>query len=496
MSETDHYGSLAEKYRFILQLAEGASVIVRGPYWTAMAADLTRIGLYPETRDPVAGCQPPVPGSALLLDLEPGEWPELPEVVKRVAREGIAVLLLRSRWSVALKAAVIRRRLGFRAYRLAEFSPVPNLASVEAFVSRGAPTTVWQLRQGRLRSIVTRLRRPQQQRFLFIADPDRPTGFTVAPALLQQATGDTGFRVERFHLRRRGALVIVLSKGHQMRRLMRVATNPAVARLVERNQAATATLLQRADLPADTLRLIPRPLGRCNTEPGAIFVEEYREGRLAWTLYRDPALHSRIDNGLFHFSHSLQRAARQEMTVGARMLEGLMQQYLDPLRERFQGDGPIGNTLHDIGQVMVQAFHNRTIFRTVGHGDYGLGNALALPDGTLSAVIDWDQFVPDDLPGVDWCDYRLKATHYQRSLLQALREMVADAVANGFLAPRHRGFGPDDFALTPTDLRLIPCLAALRELARSARFPSELSGEPRQYRDVLGTIAGLMQGAS
>jgi hypothetical protein len=492
MREPDPYSSLAEKYRFILQLAEGTPVVLRGPYWTEMAADFSRIGHSPDAgggRELTAF----TPGAALLIDLPSSVPPDhagalLPELM----RGGVAVVLSRSRQAPWLALRAFRRPLVRAGMMVHEFRAVPDLPNIEAFVAPGGDRSSWQLAHHRFRAIARDLiRRPEQQRFLFVVPPDRHTGFAEAANRLQRATGESGFGIERYHLRRRGALVLVLRRGER-RRVLRVATNPAVGRLVLRNHECTTELLSRPGLPAAVGGLIPRPLGRETDSQADVFIEEYRGGRLAWTIYREPHLQSRLDRELFRFTRDLQLATRRTATMGSELIESLAGHYLSPLHQRFGGDHPVEECLRDIRQSLDRRLRGRTLFCAVAHGDFGVGNALAMPDGALSAVIDWDQYFPDDVPGVDWCDYRLKAAHYRRNLIQGVRDLVTETSATGSLAPQHGGFGLEDFGLTRADMRLVPCLAALRELARSARFPAESSTAHPDYRDALAVIARLL----
>ncbi|HEX9895999.1 MAG TPA: phosphotransferase, partial [Gemmatimonadales bacterium] len=409
----------------------------------------------------------------------------------RFPPRGKAVVLIRRRLVPAgwvrnqVRRAAGRAGLAVRA----EFLPVPNLDQVEAFLIRDRDPTEWRL--GRSPRLPVSLKQPREHVF-FLAPADGATGFSEAARLLNRATGDHDFSVERFHLRRRGALVLVLAGADDARRLVRVATNPTTAGLVRKNRSITERLRDRPDLAPAARGLIPSPLGESGNGIVEAFVEEFRPGRLAWLLYRDPECRVRIEDDLFRFSHGFQSSTRRESRLEGRLLDDLIEGYLEPIRVRLGAEPGIARLLDLAGTRLRRLLEGRARSLCASHGDFGVGNALAAADGTITAIIDWDQYQDQDLPGIDWCDYRLKVEHFRLSVFDGLRQLVDDAVRTGFLAPRQKGFGEEDFGLRRADMRTIPCLAVLREVSRAARFPGELQSSVSHYAALLDLVNRFM----
>lgn len=475
---------MGEKFRFLLQLPAGARVGVQGDYWTALTQDLKAAGL-----DPVPAGQNGTDVGAWFVEL--GGWGAgiLERAIRDLSPAGTLVALRRrgwvpDRWSRRAVHRVVQRA-GLKV--AGEFIPFPQIETPEAFVAADVDPGDWVFSGSRITSLLS-VNAPADRLFLVAHNPHVP-GFTEASALLARASGETGYVVERFHLRRRGALVLGL-RGPDAGRILRVATNQYVGALTQRNHEATRELHGMASLPQAVRRLIPRPLGRAVTETVEAFAETLLPGRLAWMLYQDAPCEQRIDQDLFNFSHAFQTATVRRVPLEEEVLDGLLRGYLEPLERRLGTRPEIRSRLLALRQRLRALLKGRTFSLAAAHGDFGVGNALATRTDGVTAVIDWDQFVPVDIAGVDWCDYHFKARHLHESVFDALPRLIARATSSGWLAERHSGFGAPDFGFSSTDLAVIPCLGVLRDLTRSAGFPAELEQPDSHYvrlLDLVGT---------
>jgi len=488
----DPYSNLGEKYRFLLQWPEGTRVMLSGPYWSDLSSDLARGGLEP--RSERLGSDDGGDAVGVMADVTRRELHRVRNLIASNPSFRGGVLLIREgrfRWnrSTALPAAVETPGLASR-----EFVAVPSIESVEAFVSPPPAWGDWESRPGLRGRIASLIRREPHDRLAFLFRAGQATGFTEV-ARLMALVGEPGpWVVERYHLRRRGAMVFVLRDPGGDRRLLRVATNTVVAELVRRNHKVVDWLTGHSVLPTLVRELVPAPAGTCRDGDVEVFAEEFRPGRLAWTLYRAGPVQATIDAGLFRFTHALQSATRAPVRTGES--DGTVtDRLLDPIGEYFPSDGRAGAALRTIRGCIARSSGGGA-FRCLSHGDFGTGNALAVEDGRLTAIIDWDQSIERDLPGIDWCDYLLKARPHGTTLLTSLHEMVESSWRAGCLAPAHGGFGPQDFQLSPWDMRLIPCLAALRDISRSARFPAEMQAGSAHRTTLLEGIATILAGTS
>jgi hypothetical protein len=486
-NEPDPFGTLGEKYMFLLQLPRGSAAVLQGPYWESLYRDFEAAGLRPMALSAL------LPGTQIdgaFLETSAGA------LLGRLTPSGSAVVLSRphlipASWRRA-RFRRIARACGFTIQ--AEFRPFPTIERPEVFLSPDANAAEWELRpQIGIRTVARVVRPHGKHRLWFLSRSNQPaSGLLQAGTLASQATGDGGLWVERFHLRRRGALVLVMA-GANGRRLLRIATNRSVAELTRRNHSVLKALRARG-LPEKVQSLLPAPLGEARHAAVEAFAEEFKPGRLAWTLYRNSQYRERIDADLFQFSHQLQAGTRRHTILSQELLEAFIDRHLDAIRHRLGDDRRISDRLDAIGGRIRQMLENRSVTICVGHGDYGIGNALASPDGAVTAIIDWDQFEEVDLPGIDWCDYLLKANHYRYSVKQAFGRVLGEVARTGCLAADHQGFGANDFGLTAADLRLIPCLAVLREMNRAARFPGELRRDIEHYRDQLEMVGRCLSG--
>ena len=456
---------------------------ITGAYWTSLAEDFGAAGLRLVPQE----ATPSQPLEAAFVQTRGWNDRGIGQAASRLGGSARMVVLVRrnhlpDQWSRARAiSAAARNGLAVEA----EFIPVPTIDHAEAFLTPGQERGDWQL--GHSRNPLAAFLGPRD-RLLFLGTHGGHDGFAEAGRLLEAATGDAGFTVERFHLRRRGALVMVLRHPNRSGRVIRIATNPRVAALARWNQEITRDLRGQAALTSEARELIPEPLGTASNGTVEGFAESFHPGRLAWLLYRNEKIRSRIDRGLFQFSHALQSATCRQTRLEGDALAGLLDRYLGAVEKRLGNRPGLGERLGSIRNRLGRLLGGRGFPLCAAHGDYGVGNAIATPEGTLTAIIDWDQFQPADPAGVDWCDYRIKADHFRRSVFDGLPAMIAEATRHGALAAPHSGFGAGDFGLTQPDLTTIPCLAVLREMARSAGFPGELAQSESHYKSMLDLV--------
>ena len=478
----DPFASVGEKFRFLLQLPAGVPVGLTGAYWNSLADDFQAAGLTPVPNASSSGR----PLGAAFVQTAGWNGRGVGRAAARLGQSAGLVVLIKSRlpdqWSrTGTIRAAARKGLALEA----EFLPVPTIDHAEAFLSPELDRSDWQL--GHSRFPLAAYRTPRD-RLLFLRTHGGGNGFAEAGRLLNAATGDDGFAVERFHLRRRGALVMVLRHQNGKGRVIRIATNSRVAALARWNQEITRDLRAQAGLAQDARELIPEPLGAASNGTVEGFAESFHPGRLAWLLYRNEESRKRIDEGLFRFSHGLQSATCRPTRLDGEALAGLLARYLNAVEQRLGNRPGLGERLGSIRDRLRQLLGGRVYPLCAAHGDYGVGNAIATPEGNLTAIIDWDQFQPADPAGVDWCDYRIKAESFRRSVFDSLPAQIAEASRHGGVAPPHPGFGGADFGLGPADMAIIPCLAVLREIARSAGFPGELARSEAHYKSLLDLV--------
>jgi hypothetical protein len=486
----DPFASLGEKFRFLLQLSAGARVVVHGPYWTALSEDLKAAGLNP--------VPPGLNGARIdAWFIELGGWGAgvLEPAARSLASASTLVALRRRGWAPDRWSRHLVHRIVHRAgLKVAgEFIPLPQIETPEAFLAAHLDPVDWIFRGSRIRTLLS-LDAPADRLFLVAHHAEVP-GFKEASALLARASGETGFVVERFHLRRRGALVMGLNGPDRAARILRVATNPRVAALTRRNHEVTEHLHGTAAFPEAVRHLIPRPLGRAVGEGVEAWAETLLPGRLAWMLYQDPQCETRIDRDLFRFTHAFQTATCRRVALDGENLQQLLQAYFEPIERRLGNRIEIGNRLLALRQRLHILLLGRTCSLAAAHGDFGVGNALATRTDGVTAVIDWDQFLPVDFAGVDWCDYRFKARHHREPVLDALPRVIASATASGSLAGAYSGFGAE-FGFDQSDMAIIPCFGLLRELTRAAGFPGELRKPDSYYVRLLDLVGANLPGAA
>lgn len=391
------------------------------------------------------------------------------------ARDGLRHLLwaLRTPGSTVWGYRRAIRRAGLSP--TAEFLPIPKPANPEEFVLS---------------------RSEEAGRSL-----DRPgTGFTIPPAVFHDAflyltgTDDGGLRrterdlaaafaevpavgaspvVERFDLRDRGALVLVCRDVRSGGRILaRTARSGPALDAVARHAAWTARLRAAPGLSDAVVRRVPRLLGTTDVRGHRVFLEEYVPATIAWRVAAHHGRHRAVGRDLFGFLGDLNAATARTVVLNGDAADRLLRLWERDVSVRFPEE--LARALERLRHTLRARLEETSRTLVWGHGDFGLGNALADPgSGALRAVIDWETAHEDELVGVDLLNFLV-----QRDRMEQHGGFAAGLARVGqrLLAGRHQaepqtGEYLTRFAIGPDQLRDALGLCCLRWVFREARYP-------------------------
>ena len=504
----DPYANEALKYAALIDLEPGARVSLQGPHWERMAQEFESAGFVVSTSS-ARDC------AFVALDLTGARSRrEVKDAILRLkdslASDGIAAVLTTnalapSTLGQGLTPGEARRAISKTGLRvLCEYLPLPTLDGVEVFEACFGQRMNLRRNERWIKRMLARLGLYpilHGQR-LFFCTPgtmrDRLPMAWVARWHLAGTEADPGpLAMQRYYLRQRGALLVVLGTQLEHRGLVvRVATSDKVAEVLERNATFGERVRNHPGLDASVRALVPRPLGSFVEHGRRAFIEEYREGDPAWMLGLSGRPERRVRVQAFDILQRLQRATARPTRLDDPAVERLLDPSFDAVRSRFDSFSGAHDLLKEMQGRLVAGFAGRTIPLVWAHGDYGLGNLLTDPRGNITALIDWDTFNEADLPGVDWCHFMLSRDRTAGlGVMASTRGIIEGSRSTGYLAPDFKGFGQDDFGLSAGDMIRIPCLSMLRDLARSAAYPSEFRGEENGYFEQFDLLNRLLSEA-
>lgn len=500
MPHADPFGDSFAKLSFLLGLAEGAPVLQLGePFFPHVQVD--RIDA-------------PDDGYGLTTwqqstDEEGGLLPRLREIRRTLAAEASLVLLAhnpldlrrafrqpgcfyRGLRSGAPDVRQFLRQSGFG--QVAEFWALPCGQPPEEFLLRSPSGPQPGSVNGHpLKRLLQQLQLGNllQDRFLYLASAP---GAGVAGTLLDLeellgiAGGPGRLVLERFDLRRRGALVMICSADGGGRRLvLRVAPSAAVAEVVGRNHYWIERL--HSGGTGEFRKLVPRPLAAFTMRGAHVYVEEALAGELAWKVVAREDLRGKVLVSACDFLWALHQRTAVEHRLDADLLDRLLPcPKLWPDRQA----GDLGAGLTAILRRRLRGRHRLLVW---GHGDFGYGNLLVDPRiGHLQGVIDWDTGTDCELAGLDLVHLLVQKARIEerkpfatalaevgKSLLENVPSAIASESACVMLQP-----------LNVDNIKEILVLCCLRFVHRSARYGTVFAQDLHQNITALNWALGLL----
>lgn len=301
-----------------------------------------------------------------------------------------------------------------------------------------------------------------------------------------QHTGPTSFRLEKYALRRRGALILTLATNQPGRPVIcRITTSHEIDQVVRENARWVAEIAAESRLDQQARELLPVQLGTLDLAGSRAYLEEKRPGIIAWKFARQPALEPALFAQSVGFLDSLHIATRRTEPL----TDGFLHELLE-LPDHPWYDGDFTGLLQQLRSRLVAYFRDRNRTLSVSHGDYGYGNLLAdAGSERITGVIDWDQ-ARLDLAGVDLLNFLIQRRRMtaQLSLPAAMsavaQELVTGAESTGS-ALRGEMFGDSS-----EERRAVFAWSVWRFVERDTRYQSEYD---RGRDTLMSCVADLLQ---
>ena len=364
------------------------------------------------------------------------------------------------------------RNAGFGA--IAEFLPLPDGGVAEELVSSDAEIALPAYASRIEKRLAAMGAYPFfSDDFLYIASAGESPFLPLLEEL--SACGDDSSpdnpgpsSLERFALRPRGALILVLRERDNGRRtICRITGGAQVDRVIRENLRWTEWIHAFPHLPAATRRLIPLPLGCRNIQGNRAYLEEMLQGVIAWKLAVDRGVEPVLFAEMNEFLRQLDLTTVEKRQLPAQALDELLprpgHEWLEP---------EFVSLLSDLRAQLVRQTVDRWDTFTLSHGDFGYGNTLADPrTAKITGVIDWDQGRMD-LRGVDLVNFLVQRQRMlERVPLTSALATVGDAIiSGGFPSVDPRLDYARDWARERRQRALLLGWAVWRYVERDARY--------------------------
>ena len=526
--EFDKFSSISLKYGFLYGLTKQSRILLIGEYHQAMSRDLAQSYSAVHCITQAADLSEAETGSYDLICLDAySRWTDsdLPVLIRKarsnLSSTGTLLVVATNRLSIERVLSRLRRRLvtqmrGLTPWGYKKALQAAGLSSVHEFVvlpSLHKPEEYIDSAHGEVElpdyvSFVHKaffalgMYRYMHNDYLYVASTLSTSQFVQFASVVDSHTTTSShppqdsLQVERFDLRDRGALMLMLSdRSKKHRYVARVAVSESVNSVIAKNKLFTDRIFDLDKLDQGMLHMVPRTIAAFECQGCHVYVENRITGVLVWKEVRDRYVEGIAYRGAFEFIHAFNLATKQESIVDTALFDELIGNDLAKIKSAFDGIGGVGAIIGDVESRMRSYFIDRKLFTVWGHGDYGYGNILCERlSGRVQGVIDWDTHVEKELPGVDLCNLVLQRIGMEFSGDMALTmELLHRAITDtGKLDSNFPGYGKEDFNLDATAMTVYLCIAGLRIVKRSIPYEKEFSLGLDGYIAILRSVERIL----
>lgn len=526
--KVDTFSSIALKYQFLFGLNKESRILLVGPYYQAIAQDLRQHFVTVHS----AACPSDVSMLAadnsydlICLDAY-RDWTDsrVGELIIKarscLAHNGTLVVAATNRLSIDRLLAKLRRRVvslmhgltpggykkaltavGFSG--IAEFMVFPTLRTADEYVNTAHGDIELPAYVSIIHKIFHRLRifRYVHGDLLYIATVESSGGLEAFAKQVNRQIAAHGLaydplHLERFDMRDRGALMLMLSDSAKKHRVVaRVTVSDLVNSVVSKNASFTDRIHSLVTLNARIIDLVPKTIATFEYRSCFVYVENRIPGVLVWKVSGNRRIEKRAYAESFEFINAFNIATATEKTVDSDLFDELIGHDLSSIKSAMGGLKGIDVIVKNIELRLRQYFTGRQVSTVWGHGDFGYGNILCDPSsGNIQGVIDWDTHVLNELPGVDFCNLVLQKSSrdFDGDVAKALEEMSRTIERSGVLDITLPQYGKGVFHFTAQDYEICLCLAGIRMIKRSIPYQKEFSLRKAGYAKILAVAERIL----
>ncbi len=294
------------------------------------------------------------------------------------------------------------------------------------------------------------------------------------------------YRLERFDLRMRGAMVLFLSEqftGNDF--VVRVIRDFKTKVIVSRNEQFLQWLQSQQNLREELKHKLPCPITKFDFIGSTVFIETLMKGVLAWKV-NSPTLREVIFEESWDFIYQLQQGTRWKTKIDEKIFQELFSFVIDRLASC---DGVNKSFFHEVIMTIEnikQYMIGQDCVLSASHGDYGYGNILVDPhSGKLTGVIDWDTGRRRDFIGLDIFNLLVQRERIEKGhdVFQAFAKIVRNILSNNSLDSG--GKYAREFGVFGDTLKVLMYIGLLRYASRSAQYPKVYNTEQDEYVETL-----------
>jgi hypothetical protein len=299
------------------------------------------------------------------------------------------------------------------------------------------------------------------------------------------------FRLERFDLRKQGALIIFVKDSQSNKKyVVRVAVNKDINDKIKNNALQTYELHQNKDINQKLKDKVPTPLLHTDYLGRDLYVEKMLPGKLAWKIIGNATVKKKIELNAFRFISDLNSSTKNSYYVDDKLVELFLKKDINKLNQVISLTGELKSAILNIVSSIKKKMIGKTFIFVWGHGDYGYGN-IFIDENNLEIVgiIDWVEARTIELPGVDMINMRIQGekSENENSLLKSFKNVVEEVLATGIISNQLKNSYKTEFQLGIEEIKLILLVTTIRFIAREVQY-SINEEEKREFLDILNYL--------
>ena len=390
---------------------------------------------------------------------------------------------------------ILLERAGFEKVR--EFLPLPNLENMEEVVESEKGDI--QL-PNHFHIIIKLLNNIEVYRYFhdhyFYIASRSSSGIeqiisAIKAHLSEKLKSNGDLALERFDLRQRGALVLMLKNVTSGQRfVVRTASSSKVDQVIGKNALWIERIRSNRQISETVKSKIPHLFGKFPYRDNTIYVEELMEGILAWKLADVSRFKQKMFGETYSFLCDFNKSTQAYLEVDEGLFSKLV---LDDVESAavFSSRPEFKGILDEVILCLRKSLLGSRRFIVWGHGDFGYGNVLVNPkNAKLVGVIDWDTGRDLELAGVDLINLVIqKHRMYNNcSIIDALEDIGIKIIEKGFSIVDNSIDYDELFAIQKYQMREIFALFCLRLTFRFCRYPTLFEQNRYEITKYLGWI--------
>ena len=209
--------------------------------------------------------------------------------------------------------------------------------------------------------------------------------------IISKDENNKSFTLCGLEFRSRGALIIYLKNKKTNEEFVARSSHYQYSKtIIKKNADMINEMNDNENIPRTVKDKIPKQFGRVEYANSSFYIEEKKQGKLAWKAIQNSNIEETIFKNACDFAINIERATRKDVIMDQALFDEM---YRSDFEDILSQDH-IGQEVKNIYFQLIEKLENQMLGKkqiiVCSHGDYGYGNIFVNKTGEITGVIDWD----------------------------------------------------------------------------------------------------------